>query len=60
MSEQEMPIVVTAIARAEIEGFIASTLFAQGWSVVFRAIDWQSLEIYAKENTGTLSSTLLI
>ena len=60
MSEQEMPIVVTAIARAEIEGFIASTLFAQGWSVVFRAIDWQSLEAYAKENIATLSSTLLI
>jgi len=60
MSEQEMPIVVTAIARAEIEGFIASTLFAQGWSVVFRAIDWQSLETFAKEKSTDLSSTLLI
>ena len=60
MSEQVMPVVITAIARAEIEGFIASTLFAQGWSVIFRAIDWQSLETYAKENTTTLRSTLLI
>jgi Mrp family chromosome partitioning ATPase len=60
MSEQEMPIVVTAIARAEIEGFIASTLFAQGWSVVFRAIDWQSLEAFAQEKSNDLSSTLLI
>jgi Mrp family chromosome partitioning ATPase len=60
MSEQEMPIVVTAIARAEIEGFIASTLFAQGWSVGFRAIDWQSLETYAAENASVLGSRLLI
>jgi MinD-like ATPase involved in chromosome partitioning or flagellar assembly len=60
MSEQEMPIVITAIARAEIEGFIASTLFAQGWSVVFRAIDWQSLEEFATEKSIDLSSTLLI
>jgi len=60
MSEQEMPIVVTAIARAEVEGFIASTLFAQGWSVVFRAIDWQSLEEFVTEKSTDLSSTLLI
>ncbi len=60
MSEQEMPIVVTAIARAEIEGFIASTLFAQGWSVGFRAIDWQSLEVYAAENASVLGSRILI
>ena len=55
-----MPIVVTAIARAEVEGFIASTLFAQGWSVVFRAIDWQSLEEFVTEKSTDLSSTLLI
>jgi Mrp family chromosome partitioning ATPase len=60
MSEQEMPIVVTAIASAEVEGFIASTLFAQGWSVVFRAIDWQSLEEFVTEKSTDLSSTLLI
>lgn len=60
MSEQEMPIVITAIARAEIEGFIASTLFAQGWSVAFRAIDWQSLELFITEKSIDLSSTLLI
>jgi hypothetical protein len=60
MSEQEMPVVVTAIARAEIEGFIASTLFAQGWNVVFRAIDWESLENFTIENSHNLGSTLLI
>lgn len=60
MSEQVMPIVVTAIARADIEGFIASTLFAQGWSVKFRAIDWQSLEDFATKDPAELSSTLLI
>ncbi len=60
MSEQVMPVVVTAIARIDIEGFIASTLFAQGWSVTFRAIDWQSLETYVHSNQSELSSTLLI
>ncbi len=55
-----MPIVVTAIARPDIEGFIASTLFAQGWSVVFRAIDWQSLEEFATKKSTETSSTLLI
>jgi len=60
MSEQVMPVVITAIARTDIEGFIASTLFAQGWSVTFRAIDWQSLETYARNNASDLGSTLLI
>ena len=43
MSELEMPTVITAIANPEAEGFVAGTLYAQGWNVVFRAIDWSSL-----------------
>lgn len=60
MSEQEMPIVITAIANTEAEGFIASTLFAQGWSVVFRAIDWQALEDFIQKNSMIASTALLI
>ena len=35
--------VVTAISDPEFEGFVARTLFGQGWSVLFRALDGQSL-----------------
>ena len=38
MSELEMPTVITAIANPEAEGFVAGTLYAQGWNVVFRAV----------------------
>lgn len=60
MSELEMPIVVTAIASAQSEGFIASTLFAQGWSVVFRALDWQLLENFMIKNPELSKTALLI
>ena len=43
MSELDMPTVITAIANPDVEGFVAGTLYAQGWNVVFRAIDWASL-----------------
>ena len=60
MSELMLPIVITAVADPEAEGFIASTLFAQGWSVVFRAIDWDCLERYVNENPERAKSALLI
>ena len=50
MSELEMPTVITAIANPEAEGFVAGTLYAQGWNVVFRAIDWASLHTYLQAN----------
>jgi hypothetical protein len=50
MSELEMPTVITAIANSEAEGFVAGTLYAQGWNVVFRAIDWASLQTYLQLN----------
>ena len=56
MSNVELPTVITAISDPEIEGFIAGALFAQGWSVIFRAIDCDSLENYTRtylENTAT-------
>jgi Mrp family chromosome partitioning ATPase len=60
MSELEMPTVITAIASSETEGFIAGTLFAQGWSVVFRAIDWDSLERYINANPEGAQGALLL
>ncbi len=60
MSNLELPTVITAISNPEIEGFIASALFAQGWSVIFRAIDSDSLENYTRTNLESTSAALLI
>jgi MinD-like ATPase involved in chromosome partitioning or flagellar assembly len=60
MSELEMPTVITAIANPEAEGFVAGTLYAQGWNVVFRAIDWASLQSYIQSNAELSQNALLI
>ena len=60
MSELEMPTVITAISSSKDEGFIAGTLFAQGWSVVFRAIDWDCLENFIENNPEVSKGALLI
>ena len=60
MSELMLPKVITAVANPELEGFIASTLFAQGWSVVFRALDWDCLERYLSENPEGAATALLL
>lgn len=60
MSELELPTVITAISSATTEGFIAGTLFTQGWSVVFRAIDWDSLEHYLNSNQELARGALLL
>ena len=60
MSDLELPTVITAIAHAQTEGFIAGTLFAQGWSVIFRAIDIDSLESFAKSSPELLREAILI
>lgn len=43
MAEPQPQIAVTAIRDPDSEGFIARTLFSQGWSINFRALDCQSL-----------------
>jgi len=52
------PVVITAIADSDFEGFVASTLFSQGWSVSFRALDINALVEYVKSND--CSDTILI
>ncbi len=60
MSEGELPVVITAIANAQVEGFVAGTLFAQGWSIIYRALDFDSLEKYLVLNSSTAKASLLI
>jgi hypothetical protein len=56
MGEMLTQSVATAIRSAEAEGFIAGTLFSQGWSVSCRALDFQSLlnHVEGTEVDGTL------
>ena len=60
MAEIALPMVVTAIANPEIEGFIAGTLFSQGWNVIFRGLDSHSLIAFLDSNAERSSNALLI
>lgn len=60
MSEGELPVVITAISNAQVEGFVAGTLYAQGWSIIYRALDIDSLEKYLALNSSTAKTALLI
>lgn len=46
MAEITVPVIVTAIADSDLEGFISGTLYSQGWNVVYRALDAASLLTY--------------
>jgi CobQ/CobB/MinD/ParA nucleotide binding domain len=59
MVEADFNSVATAIRGAELEGFIASTLFSQGWSVTVRALDIQSLLDYLDSNAKKTSLLLI-
>lgn len=43
MAKPEHASAVTAIHGSDFESFAASTLFSQGWNVLYRALDWSSL-----------------
>jgi hypothetical protein len=45
MDNLATPAVITAIADPDFEGVVSSTLFGQGWSVIARTLDMNSLEI---------------
>lgn len=59
MVEANFNSVATAIRGAEFEGFLASTLFSQGWSVTLRALDIQSLLDYLDSHAKTTSLLLI-
>ncbi len=60
MAEIALPTVVTAIANSELEGFIAGTLFSQGWNVIFRALDADSLTAFIDSDLNRSGNIVLI
>ncbi len=60
MAEIALPVVVTAIANSELEGFIAGTLFSQGWNVIFRALDIASLNAFIDSDANRSGNVVLI
>jgi len=59
MGDFVQQIAVTGIRDAEFEGFVASALYEQGWNVLFRALDFQSLCTYL-ESVSTEKPLLLL
>jgi hypothetical protein len=51
--------VVTAIPDAESEDFLAQLLFSQGWSIIHRAFDMQSLLNFMEERGGELRTVIV-
>lgn len=60
MAEIALPVVVTAIANSELEGFVAGTLFSQGWNVVFRALDAISLTTFIDSDLNRSRNVVLV
>lgn len=60
MAEITLPIIITAISDSEKEGFVAATLFTQGWSVIHRAVDFDSLLDFVRVNPEKAKSALLL
>lgn len=59
MAKSEHASAVTAIHGSDFESFAASTLFSQGWSVLYRALDWVSLNEFL-QGLETQPDVLLI
>lgn len=59
MVKLEHATAVTAIHGSDFESFAASTLFSQGWNVLYRALDWSSLHEFL-ESAGKSPDVLLI
>lgn len=60
MAELELPVIITGISHTDHESFVAGTLFGQGWSVVFRALDFQSLQQFITSQPDVAKSALLL
>lgn len=60
MVKNNPPVIITAIADTDAESFIAGTLFSQGWNVIFRALDAQSLTDYLDNNVELSRTALLL
>lgn len=60
MAEIPLPVIITAIANSEFEGFVAGTLYSQGWSIIYRGLDAQAIEDFISTNPDLAQSALLI
>ena len=58
MDEISQPVVITAIADPEFEAMVASALFARGWNIIARPLDFNTLE--REMNTQTNANLLVI
>lgn len=60
MAEIALPVIITAISNSDQESFVAGTLFTQGWSVIHRAVDFESLVEFVATNPEQVISALLL
>lgn len=60
MAEIALPEVVTAVAESALEGFVAGTLYSQGWNVIFRALDASSLLAFIDSDSQRARNVVLI
>ena len=60
MAEIALPVIVTAISNSEQESFVSGTLFTQGWSVIHRAVDFDSLRDFVTSKPDLASSAILV
>lgn len=60
MAEIALPVIITAIANSDLEGFVAGTLFSQGWNVIYRALDSDSLGVFLESHAELRGDALLI
>lgn len=60
MAEIALPEVVTAVADSALEGFVAGTLYSQGWNVIFRALDAASLLTFVDSDVLRSRNVVLI
>ncbi len=60
MAEISPPVIVTAIADAEFEGFVAGALFNEGWSVIYRALDSASLKYFFESDASPDRDVVLL
>lgn len=60
MAEVELPVIITGISHTDHESFVAGTLFGQGWSVVYRALDFHSLQQFITSQPEIAKNALLL
>ena len=60
MAEIELPVIITAIANSELESFVAGTLYSQGWSVIYRALDATTLTDFLESFSSEGKNILLV